>query len=139
MRKSDFESIVKSQPGLTAKGFMSPLSPDYGRARQDFMNSAHYLQHTIDAMSVLVRFKPTVLMTKWQKENCTPLNLRGLIEWHCGRTVSIGAIIVAALALGFRVEYSPQGEACFNIFARQLEGELRDFRVRELIKQAVGH
>ena len=138
MRKVEFENIVASLPGLTANGFLSPLDPEYAILRASFENSAIYLQHALDAHKFLSKFKPTVLMTKWQKENCTPENLKGLIQWDSGRDVSIGAIVVAAVYLGFRLYSNDREKPSLNIFAPQLEGELRNFRIRELIKQAVG-
>ena len=117
---------------------MSPLHPRFKIARRHFWESASYLQHAGDAIKVLERFQKTVLMTPWQRENCTPKQLQGLIEWYAGRPVSPGAIVVAAAHLGFQMAFSVHGGVSFTIFARQLEGELRSFRVREVIKQAVG-
>lgn len=138
MKKADFERIVTSYKGLTADGFEEPSGELYEMRRRDFLNSAIYLQHCLDAERVLRKFQPTTLMTKWQYAHSTPENLIPLIEWYCGRSNSLGSIIVAALQLGFALSTNTDGKVCMNIFALQLEGELRDFKVRQLIQRAAG-
>ncbi len=138
MNKTAFMKIVSKLPGLTPTGFISTFHHDYLKKRSELENRAIYLQQTIDAYHYLCKFTKSKIMTKWQKFNCTPSKIQGLVEWNAGREVLPGPIIVAAVYAGFDLHYSGLGDPCFNIFARQLEGELRDYRVREIIKRAVG-
>ncbi len=139
MRKAEFEKTLRDLPGLVADGFMSVHSPEYQIKRRRFRQGAIYLQETLDALDYLKRFQKSLVLTPWQRKNCTPENLQPLVAWHAGRSVHVGPILVAALYLGFKVERDDlNGCSCLNLFARQFEGELRDFRLRQVIKQAVG-
>lgn len=144
MNKFEFESIVKKMPELTADGFVNLGSVFYYQKRKSFLQQAIYLQQTIDAVHVLKHFRKSVLINDWQKRHAVPSRLKQLIEWYSNRSVSTGAIIVASVYLGFTV-HRPEGmqecenpEPFINIFARQLEGELRQLKVRQLIKQMAG-
>lgn len=139
MRKAEFEKTLNDLPGLVAEGFINVYSPDYAIRRRRFKQSAIYLKETLDAIDYLERFQKSIVLTPWQRKHCTPENLQPLIAWHAGRPVSVGPILVAAVYLGFRIERDDiNGSACLNLFARQFEGELRDYRLRQVIKQAVG-
>jgi hypothetical protein len=139
MNKFEYQKIVQSLPGLTEDGFNDTRSGAYEAKRKKFIHSAVYLQQVLDARNYLAAFQKSVLVSSWQREHCRPSKLKDLIEWHSQRPVSIGAIIVAAMHLDFKlVRDNQQSEPSLNIFARQLEAEFRDFRVRQIIKQAVG-
>lgn len=139
MRKFEFQKTLESLPGLTECSWLDSQDPNYPALRKKFHEGAVYLQQALDAAEYLKRFQKSILISPWQKANCTPSNLKSLIEWHSQRPVSVGAIVVAAAYLDFRVVWEGANqEPCFNIFARQLEAELRDFRVRQIISTAVG-
>lgn len=139
MRKLEFQKTLETLPGLTENGWMNPQDPNYPVMRKRFYEGALYLQQALDAAEYLQRFQKSVLISPWQKANCVPSKLKSLIEWNSQRPVSVGAIVVAAAHLGFRVGWEGSGqEPHFNIFARQLEAELRDFRLRQIISKAVG-
>ncbi|MFW7381870.1 MAG: hypothetical protein ACOH5I_23895 [Oligoflexus sp.] len=139
MRKLEFQKTLETLPGLTENGWMNPQDPNYPGLRKKFYEGALYLQQALDATEYLQRFQKSVLISPWQKANCVPAKLKSLIEWYSQRPVSIGAIVVAAAHLGFRIGWEgADTEPHFNIFARQLEAELRDFRLRQIISKAVG-
>ena len=139
MRKFEFQRTLDSLPGLTENGWLNVKDPSYPLLRKKFYESASYLQQALDACEYLKRYQKSVLISPWQKANCVPSKLKSLVEWHSQRPVSFGAIVVAAAHLGFRVVWEgPGNEPHFNIFARQLEAEMRDFQFRQIITRAVG-
>lgn len=139
MRKVEFQKTLDRLPGLTENGWMNLDHPSFPALRKKFYESAAYLQQALDACDYLKRFQKSVIISPWQKANCTPSNLKKLIEWHSQRQVSVGAIVVAAAHLGFQVGFDgPENEPYFNIFARQLEAEMIDYRFRQIVRKAVG-
>lgn len=138
MKKNEFERYLQQLPGLTAAGFMRTQNPTYTRKRQHFMQSAVYLQQAIDAKKVLSKFQKSLLISPWQKQHCRPSKISALIEWYSGREVSVGAITIAAFALGFELNREPEAhEPVLNLLPRQLESELRQLRVRQMIERLV--
>ena len=138
MKKYVFERNLEHLPGLTAQGFLPTDHPAYAAKRKQFLDSATYFKQSLDAMHVLKSFGKSQLISSWQKDNCKPSKLRELIEWHSGNPVSIGAIILAAYALGFELHRDPHSyEPSFNMQARQVETELRQLKVRQMIEKMV--
>jgi hypothetical protein len=138
MKKYVFERNLDQLPGLTAQGFMPTDHPLYAQKRQQFLDSATYFKQSLDAMHVLKSFGKAQLISSWQEDNCKPSKLKDLIEWHSGKPVSIGAIILAAYALGFELHRKAYSyEPSFNMLARQVETELRQLKVRQMIGKMV--
>lgn len=138
MKKHVFEKNLEQLQGLTASGFMPSDHPLYAEKRQKFLDSAVYLKQSLNAMMVLKGFGKSQLISPWQKENCKPSKLKDLIEWHSGEPVSIGAIILAAYALGFDLyRQADNYEPSFNMSSRQVETELRHLKVRQMIANMV--
>jgi hypothetical protein len=138
MIRKIFNEVVQKVPNLTAEGLSSPFDPRFAAKRQDFLNSAVYLQQANDAVAYLRGIGRSTRFSQWQRLHCSPSRLQALVEWHAGRPVSPGAIIVAALHLGFTMGVGESAEPYFNFLSRQIETELLHHRRRVLIKQVVG-
>ncbi len=137
MRK-DFNQLVQKFPQLTADGLSSPQDDDFAQKRHDFVNNGSYLQQVNDAIHFLNSIGKSSRFSQWQKSNCLPERIRALVEWECGRPISVGAVIVAALFQGFTMGGQSSGVVYFNFLPRQIETELMNLRRRMLIKQVIG-
>ena len=130
MRKQQFELIVDKIPNLTAKGIKS----NDLKGHEEFKKKAIYLQQTLDSIKYMSRFTSTTRTMKYQKQYATPEMLKEIIAWH-SREVSEGAIIIAALYLGFRV-MKLNNKVCFNIDKTRLEQEVEEYkRMSDLRRQ----
>ncbi len=130
MRKQQFEMIVDKIPNLTAKG----INNNDLKGHEDFKSKAIYLQQTLDSIKYMSRFTSTTRTMKYQKQYATPEMLKEIIAWH-SREVSEGAIIIAALYLGFRV-MKLNNKVCFNIDKVRLEQEVEEYkRMSDLRRQ----
>lgn len=138
MMRKEFNDVVQKVPQLTAEGMSSPAAADFFLKRQDFVNNALYLQQVNDAVEFLRGIGKSTRFTQWQKNNCLPERINSLIEWNSGRPVSQGAVIVAALSVGFTMGGASSGSVYFNFLPRQIETELMNLRRRQLIKQVIG-
>lgn len=127
MDRSSFNKIIAKVPHLTAEGLMDVSDPTFLRKRHEFVVRAIHLQHVNDALSYLSRVGKSSRFSKWQRVNCTPERLQPLIEWWSGRTLSPGAIIVAALHLGFSMGVQDGIHVYFNFLSNQIEGDLNHF------------
>ena len=134
MRKQQFEAIVDKIPSLSAQGLSNDL-----KAHEEFKNKAIHLQETLDCIKYLSRFTSTNRILKYQKDYATPEMLKDVIAWH-SRDVSEGAIITAALYLGFRVMKLSNKKVCFNIDRTRLELEVNEYQrmadLRKVLKIA---
>ncbi len=137
MIRKVFNEVVQKVPHLVAEGLLSPQNPAFETKRNEFLNNAIYLQQTIDAVNYLKSLGKSTRFSQWQRAHCVPQRIQSLVEWHAGREVSPGAIIVAALYLGFTMGVL-DGKVYFNFLSRQIEMELFQHRRRQLIKQVVG-
>ena len=122
MRKQQFEVIVDKIPNLTASG----INSNDQKGHMEFRSKAIYLQQTLDSIKYMSRFTATDRTAKFQKNYATPEMLKEIIAWH-SREVSEGAIIIAALYLGFRV-MKLNNRVCFNIDQVRLEHEVREYQ-----------
>ncbi len=122
MRKQQFELIVDKIPNLTAKG----INNNDPKGHEEFKSKAIYLQQTLDSIKYMSRFTSTTRTMKYQKQYATPEMLKEIIAWH-SREVSEGAIIIAALYLGFRV-MKLNNKVCFNIDKVRLEQEVEEYK-----------
>lgn len=139
MRKIDFEKVLEDLPGLTAQGFMLESHPQYSQKRREFRRSARYLQQTLDCIDYLGKFRKSQILSPWQRKFCRPTIIQPLIEWHSGRNVSLGAVVMAAVYLGFNLHRDEnEQEPVINLVAMQLEAELRDLHLRQLVRASVG-
>jgi hypothetical protein len=138
MIRKEFNDVVQKVPHLTADGITSSLAPDFFSKRQDFLNNALYLQQVNDALQFLRGIGKSTRFSQWQKNHCLPERISSLIEWNSGRPVSPGAVIVAALYVGFTMGGAASGSVYFNFLPRQIETELMNLRRRQLIKQVMG-
>ena len=130
MRKQQFEMIVDKIPNLTAKG----INNNDLKGHEEFKSKAIYLQQTLDSIKYMSRFTSTTRTMKYQKQYATPEMLKEIIAWH-SREVSEGAIIIAALYLGFRV-MKLNNKVCFNIDKVRLEQEVEEYkRMSDLRRQ----
>ena len=130
MRKQQFEVIVDKIPNLTAKG----INTSDLKGHEEFKSKAIYLQQTLDSIKYMSRFTSTTRTMKYQKQYATPEMLKEIIAWH-SREVSEGAIIIAALYLGFRV-MKLNNKVCFNIDKVRLELEVEEYqRMSDLRRQ----
>jgi hypothetical protein len=130
MRKQQFELIVDKIPNLTAKG----INTNDLKGHEEFKSKAIYLQQTLDSIKYMSRFTSTTRTMKYQKQYATPEMLKEIIAWH-SREVSEGAIIIAALYLGFRV-MKLNNKVCFNIDKVRLELEVEEYqRMSDLRRQ----
>lgn len=130
MRKQQFEVIVDKIPNLTAKG----INTNDLKGHEEFKSKAIYLQQTLDSIKYMSRFTSTTRTMKYQKQYATPEMLKEIIAWH-SREVSEGAIIIAALYLGFRV-MKLNNKVCFNIDKVRLELEVEEYqRMSDLRRQ----
>ena len=137
MNRIRFERIARQWPLLTADGFRSPAEPQFASKRREFLERAIYLQQTIDASSVLSQMGKAEQLSEWHRKFGQPESLKKLIEWHCLREVSIGAIIIAALDQGFEMDVAEQGSVSFNFLASQLRTELAEWREWRELSQVV--
>ncbi len=138
MMRKDFNEVLQKFPHLTADGLSSPSDPDFSQKRQDFVNNALYLQQAIDATHFLRSIGKSTRFTQWQKSHCLPESICSLVEWDSGRSVSRGAVMVAALSLGFTMGGQTSGLVYFNFLPRQIETELMNLRRRQLIQRVIG-
>lgn len=137
MNRWTFNKIVNSLPGLTELGFVYFSNPRYKELRSGFLNKAKFLQQTNDALEFFSGLSKAEIMTSWHKDNCTPNKLRRMVEWSAQSEISLGAIVVAAVHCGFKMQRYGS-EPFFNIFQRQLEGEMEQYHFRMSVKKAVG-
>lgn len=138
MIRKDFNEVVQKVPHLVADGLLSPDHPAFAQKRHEFLNNGIYLQQAIDAVSYLEGIGRSTRFSQWQRVNCNPQRVQSLVEWHAGRSVSPGAVIVGALHLGFTMGVDEESRVYFNFLSRQIETELLQHRKRQLVKQVVG-
>lgn len=138
MIRKDFNEVVQKVPHLVAEGLLSQGSPKFEQKRQEFLNNGIYLQQANDAVSYLQGIGRSTRFSQWQRLNCSPQRILSLVEWHAGRSVSPGAVIVGALHLGFTMGVDEENHVYFNFLSRQIETELLQHRKRQLVRQVVG-
>ncbi len=138
MIRKDFNEVVQKIPHLVAEGLLSPEDPLFEQKRHDFLNNGLYLQQANDALSYLKEIGRSTRFSQWQRLNCSPQRIQALVEWHAGRNVSPGAVIVGALHLGFTMGVHEENRVYFNFLSRQIETELLQLRKRQLVRQVVG-
>ncbi|MBC7530430.1 MAG: hypothetical protein H7318_02565 [Oligoflexus sp.] len=138
MNRMTFNEVVHKIPHLAAEGLLIVNEPKYLSKRHEFVNNALYLQETIDAVNFLQKIGKSSRFSQWQRSNCTPEILQPLLEWHIGRPIAPGAIIAAALHLGFTMGVQDGTKVYFNFLARQIETELAQLRTLQQIRRVVG-
>ncbi len=138
MNRKIFEQIISKIPHLTADGLMDISDPSFPLKRRDFVRSAVHLTQTVAATQFLKDIGKSGRFSRWQRTNCSARNLKGLIEWSVGQPVSEGAIIVAAISLGFTMGVQDGTLAYFNFLVPQMEFELARFANIQQIRMAVG-
>lgn len=138
MIRKTFNEVVSKVPHLSAEGLLVANDPEFAHKRHDFVSSAVYLQQTNDALEFLKGLGKSSRFSQWQRVNCTPENILALVEWNAGRPVSPGAVIVAALSLGFTMGVQDGTKVYFNFLARQLETEMAQHRQLQQIRRVVG-
>ena len=138
MNRKTFNEVVHKVPHLAAEGLLVVNEPRYLTKRRDFVNNASYLQETIDAVNFLQNIGKSSRFSQWQRTHCTPQSIQELVEWHVGHPVSPGAIIAAALHLGFTMGVQDGTKVYFNFLARQIETEMAQLRTLQQIKKVVG-
>lgn len=138
MNRLNFNEVLHKVPHLAAEGLLLVNEPKYLAKRHEFVNNAVYLQETIDAVNFLQKIGKSSRFSLWQRSNCTPEALQPLLEWHVCRPVAPGAIIVAALHLGFTMGVQDGTKVYFNFLAKQIETELAQLRTLQQIRRVVG-
>jgi len=136
MNHATFIEVIERVPLLAAEGLMVPGDPENERKRHEFLNSPERLQETIDAAQFMATIGKSERFSEWQRKNCCPESLQGLIEWHVGRPISRGSIIAAALHLGFTMGVQGNSKVYFNLLAPQIETELAHLRTHQQISEA---
>lgn len=137
MIRKVFNEVVQKVPQLVADGLVSVQDASFAAKRQEFLNNAIYLQQTNDALTYLQALGKSTRFSQWQRSNCSPQRIQPLVEWHAGRPVCPGAIVIAALHLGFTMGVQDD-KVYFNFLSRQIEMELMQHHRRQLIKKVVG-
>jgi len=138
MNRKIFEQIIAKIPHLTADGLMDISDASFQLKRRDFVRSTAPLGQTIAAIEFLSSIGKSGRFSRWQRTNCTPSNLKDLIEWAVGQKVSEGAIIVAAIYLGFTMGVQDGTKTYFNFLVPQMEFELARFANVQQVRMAVG-
>ncbi|RYZ83173.1 MAG: hypothetical protein EOP04_20495 [Proteobacteria bacterium] len=138
MNRKIFEQIISKIPHLTSEGLMDISDPTFAQKRRDFVRSTLPLGQTIAAIGFLSQIGKSGRFSRWQRTNCTPTNLQDLIEWAVGQKVSEGAIIVAAISLGFTMGVQDGTKAYFNFLVPQMEFELARFANVQQVRMVVG-
>ncbi|RYZ56868.1 MAG: hypothetical protein EOP07_11505 [Proteobacteria bacterium] len=138
MNRMTFNEVVHRVPNLAAEGLLVVNESKYTAKRHEFVTNALHLQEAIDASNFLSKIGKSSRFSQWQRNNCSPENLKPLLEWHIGRPLSSGSIIVAALHLGFTMGVTDGTQVYFNFFAPQIETELAQLRTLQQIKRVVG-
>lgn len=138
MNRKIFEQIIAKIPHLTADGLMDISDASFQFKRRDFVRSTLPLGQTIAAIGFLSSIGKSGRFSRWQRSNCTPGNLKDLIEWAVGQKVSEGAIIVASIYLGFTMGVQDGTNAYFNFLVPQMEFELARFANVQQVRMAVG-
>ncbi|MBC7659998.1 MAG: hypothetical protein H7249_09845 [Chitinophagaceae bacterium] len=135
MDRKTFNEVVHKVPHLAADGLLVIGEPEYLMKRREFVTNAMYLQETIDAVHFLQGIGKSTRFSEWQRAHCTPEGLKALVEWHVGHEVSNGAIVAAALYLGFTMGVQDGTKVYFNFLAPQVETEFAQLRTLEQIRQ----
>lgn len=138
MNRMTFNEVVQKVAYLAAEGLLIVNEPNYLSKRHEFLNNPLYLQQSIDAANFLQKIGKSWRFSQWQRTNCTPEALQPLLEWHIGRPIAPGAIIAAALHLGFTMGVQDGTRVYFNCLARQIETELAQLRTLQQIRRVVG-
>lgn len=138
MNRKTFNEVVHKVPHLAAEGLLVLNEPHYLGKRREFVNNAHYLEETIDAMRYIEKLARSSRFSQWQRTHATPEAIQELVEWHTGHKVSSGAVIAAALHLGFTMGVQDGTKVYFNFLARQLETEIAQLRTLQQIRKVVG-
>ncbi len=138
MNRRIFEQIISKIPHLTAEGLMDISDPSFAMKRREFVRSTRPLGQTIAVRSFLSQVGKSGRFSRWQRVNCTPKNLKEMIEWAVGQEVSEGAIIVAAISLGFTMGVQDGTHSYFNFLVPQMEFELARFANVQQVRMVVG-
>ena len=138
MNRKIFEQIISKIPHLTAEGLMDISDASFQPKRRDFVRSTVPLGQSIAVIEFLTSIGKSGRFSRWQRMNCTPTNLKDLIEWAVGKPVSEGSIIVASIYLGFTMGVQDGTNAYFNFLVPQMEFELARFANVQQVRMVVG-
>ncbi len=137
MNGMTFSEVVRQIPRLAAEGLLELNEAKSHSKHYEFLNNDLYLRATNDAVNFLAKVGKSSRFSQWQRTNCTPEVLQPLLEWHIGRPIAPGAIIAAALQLGFTMGVQKGSKPYFNFLARQIESELAQLRTLQQIRRVV--
>lgn len=95
MTAKDITQIMNDHPELTAYGFLDPTHKDYASERSDLPNLLTECNDCVDYLLLQEKTKSV------KKDGPTSYGWKHKVEKWCGRYISNGAFITAAIFLGF--------------------------------------